>query len=190
MWKGDLGVNAGRIAFGVLRNLRLDIRFTRLRRRRHWNRSGLPRSGISCQADGAGLTGQKRNRAANARGPEARQGRECTRTGSAKTGNVHGSEPQMRRHLRRWLTQDACKLAAPLRLRPVRPVLSLAPATRHSVASARRAWVRMRIDAGTQAAATPNPPSPRHAAPHAYQPSHGGVLLRAALAGRRRLGNA
>jgi hypothetical protein len=34
-----------------------------------------------------------------------------------------GPEPRMRRHLRRWSKQDACKNAPPrLRLRPVRPV--------------------------------------------------------------------
>jgi hypothetical protein len=103
--------------------------------------------------------------------------RECTKPGGVKTGNVHGPEPRMRRHLRRWSTQDACKNAPPpLRLRPVRPVppardaipgsrpdrpfrpvrpgLSLAPATWRSVACDRRAPVLMRIDAGTYTTAT------------------------------------
>jgi hypothetical protein len=146
--------------------------------------------------------------------------RECTKPGGVKTGNVHGPEPRMRRHLRRWLTQHACKRAPPsLRLRPVRPVppardaipgprpdrpfrpvrpaLSLAPATRRSVACDRRAPVLMRhrrrnVHRGNQhaPAATTNPPSPRHAAPHAHHPSQGGVLLRTALAGRQRLWDA
>jgi hypothetical protein len=78
--------------------------------------------------------------------------------------------------------------------RPVRPGLSAAIATRRPVARDPRARVRIRIELGTCAAANTAPaapanqPSHRHETHLAYHPSHGGTLLRTALAGRRHSG--
>jgi hypothetical protein len=79
--------------------------------------------------------------------------------------------------------------------RPVRPVLSFAPATRRPVARDSHSQARIRTDAATYAvvarahlAANPSRPSPRHATAHACHPSHVGFLLRTALAGRRNPG--
>ena len=96
-------------------------------------------------------------------------------------------------------TSPGCNPGTPAQqpLRPVRPALIPAPATRH--VGARNACVEVDIGASRLAGAGARPPRarptrialpPRNVPAHAYHPAHGEFLLRAALAGRRSPGNA